>query len=244
MDCGERRNRTARPIGGHRHRDPRLDRDSECNSLILVPKGVFYRKSIDMVDLRTGRSMQSAAQAGGARNHFPVLSADGRYAAATGDSVYVWELSTGERLNDAYQPDRQVIEEWLKPGRGGYGPRACAFSQDGELLAVGTGGQKLLVFEVETGKLLKLVDAHCRLRWWVTYVAFLGPTRYVLAMGEGLGVYDCRREEWVEIPAFSGDPDMDCIGAVAVAGQSIFVCDYSGNLRRFDWEVVEADGSK
>ena len=215
------------------------------DSLILAPEGPPYNRTINLIELPNGEVKQRLAPKP-AKHWITSLnfSADGRYAAATGSSVYVWDLSTGKRINDVYQPSDEVLREWLKPGVGGYRPTACAFSRDGKLLAVGTAGAVLLVFEVSSGKLLALLE-RCPGHWGpVEYLTFLGDTGYILGAGGELRVYDFPERRWVDVEAFRTDQDIRGVGGVAVEGNSIFVCDYSGNLRRYQWETVGTESGK
>lgn len=208
------------------------------NWMILGVNGLSYEQSLHLIDLRTRKPVLRLDPKPAKHNITSLaFSDDGRYAAATGDSVYVWDLSTGRRLNDVYQPPRPIIKEWLRKSAG-YRPTACAFSSDGELLAVATGMGRLLVFDVLTAKLLVLLDPPEEHYWGlVQYLTFLGDTRYILGPGGRIRVYDFARRAWLIIKEFEADEDMLSVGAVSVDDNSIFVCDYVGNLRRYDWTV-------
>jgi WD40 repeat protein len=213
--------------------------------LILGPHGVWRSKAVlvlDLSDTSTVRWLKPKP----AMHHFTSLefSHDATHAAATGDSVYVWDLETGKRLNDVYQPADDVLQSW-RPG-GGYCPSACAFSHDSRLLAVGTRGSRLLIFEVASGKLVVMEDLSGEFQptrgpYWgsVEYITFPGDTQYILGAGQSIRVYNLPAHRWMDVDAFSADENIAVVGGVAVHGHSIFVCDYVGNLRRFDWEVTD-----
>lgn len=205
---------------------------------VLFPEGWAYRRSVHVFDLAS-RKMIRRLKPKPAKHPITALafSDDGRYAAGAGDSVWVWELSSGKRLNDAYQPSLDVIKRWKLHGAG-YRPTACAFSRDGKLLAVGTAGGKLLVFDVGSGKLLALEERAPHYWDSVEYLSFLGATHYVLGAGQSVQVYDFPKRRWLTTDAFRCDRSMLVTGGTVVCGKSVFVCDYVGNLRRFDWEVT------
>ena len=100
-----------------------------------------------------------------------------------------------------------------------------------------TGNDQLLVFDVRSGRLLVLAEGP---EDWgpPEHLTFLGDTELILAVGGSLKVYDFPNQKWLEMGAFEGDPELTSVGGVDVRGKSIFVCDYSGNLRRFDWSCA------
>jgi len=214
-------------------------------NLILAPRGFWLEKMVHLYDLEREATIRRLKPKP-AMHPFTsfAFSQDGKYAAATGDSVYVWDLETGKRLNDVYQPADEVLRSW-RPG-GGYCPSACAFSHDSRLLAAGTRGSRLLVFEVASGKLVVMEDLSGEFQptrgpYWgsVEYITFLGDTQYILGAGQSIRVYNLPARRWMDVDAFSADENITVVGGVAVHGHSIFVCDYVGNLRRFDWEVTD-----
>jgi hypothetical protein len=109
------------------------------------------------------------------------------------------------------------------------------------LFAVGTRGDELLVFEVSSAKSLVAVESPA---YWggPMLLSFLGKTGFILGAGQNMYIYDFPNRQWLKIDAFEQDRDLKSVGGVAVDGNSIFVCDYSGNLRRFDWSVAKRNG--
>lgn len=224
--------------------------------LLLAPLLLCQYKRVDLYDLAKRRVISRLRpKLGKCDFGSAAFSPDGRYAAATAESVYVWDLTSGKRLNDVYEPADEVIRKWRRvrpPLRDRflevlsgnwspwdpYSPEHCAFSHDAKLLAVGTSVGHLVVFDVASAKALAVETekAPCRP---VTHLGFLGETQYLLVAKRAcpLQVYDVSARKWVEVPAFKDNPHIAM--AVTTHDHSIFVCDLLGNLWRFDWAISE-----
>ncbi len=215
-------------------------------------KGLWKKKTVEIIDTKLMATHQSLLPKP-SKHHFTSFAFhDGReLLAATGNSVYLWDLRSGKRLHGALQPPRELIDKWLRLSRGGYAPSACAFSASGDLLAVGTRAGCLLVFDVASGDMSHVLESSQTSLSYIRHVNFLGDSPFVLAISSVARVYDTHNRAWLSLPVFGEMRAKTINGTVAIDGRSIFVVDCDGNLYEYEWSlhdeqeaaIKEAEGS-
>ena len=120
-------------------------------------------------DLTTNRKLRTIAGLKPDTQVSVSFSSDGRYLAAGASDIRLWDVATGNLLNEF-------------SGNHGY-VFSLAFSPGGSYLAAGTSGQTVELWDLETGKQLQ---AQTGLGGYVSAVAFSPNGRYLAAGGGDL----------------------------------------------------------
>jgi WD40 repeat protein len=126
------------------------------NGRTLAGAGFFRDKLVGIIDVQTGKRVQSLAGHTEWETDAVAFSPDGKLLASTGvdKQILVWELATGQlRHRLAGQPSRVP---------------ALAFSPDSATLASG-GDRTIRLWDVATGRLRRSLEGH---RDWVCTLAF------------------------------------------------------------------------
>jgi WD40 repeat protein len=161
------------------------------------------------------------------------FSGDGKLLASAGlaGTIKLWDLATGKlkaELVEGWGSEEihavwtQTDGRWQKldPASFYSGIRSVAFSGDGKLLASGSDGGRVNLWNVETGKLKAALIGHNEA---VSSVAF-SPDGRLLASVSGTGLGD---EEWEEGP----EPGWEiALWDVSTGAQVAYVSDYTGQM--------------
>jgi WD40 repeat protein len=133
----------------------------------LAGAGFSKEKVVGIVDVQTGKRVQSLAGHTEWETDTVAFSPDGKLLASTGvdKQILVWELATGKlRHRLADQPSRAP---------------ALAFSPDSATLASGSGDKQVRLWDTATGRLRRSLAGH---GGWVCTIAF-SPDGKTLASG-------------------------------------------------------------
>jgi RNA polymerase sigma factor (sigma-70 family) len=175
----------------HRKIDlPRTNSYSRNEWLAFTPDGKAIAVTsqgsvIHLIDFKTGKKIRDFPHGHNLGVAGIAFSRDGKRMAAGGYDndkgnyfARLCEVETGREL-------RRFMH-----GPQGYGIRALAFSPDGKILASGSDEARLRLFDVDTGKLLKVFPMDGNQRMSLGSVAFAPDGQTVAAAGAAIRLYD------------------------------------------------------
>ncbi|BAZ49412.1 Ig domain protein group 1 domain protein [Nostoc sp. NIES-4103] len=148
-------------IEGYTTAQDSSQKSNQVNAIAFNPKGNILASGTDdgqiaLVNVSTGKLLQTLKNDSGAAIAALVYTADGKLTSVSRDTVVQqWDLVTGKKL-----PILQGLEN---------PPRAIAVSPDGKLLASAGEDPKVAIWDLTTNKLVKVLEGHER---FVNSIAF------------------------------------------------------------------------